>query len=76
MTDQTADSQPHRPLTPTLDRVTSPADLRGMSDAELARVAEELRADIGPDAIYWDVADPDCPYGYNPLARVAVEKAR
>jgi len=36
-------------------------------------LAEELRADIGPDAIYWDVADPDCPYGYNPLARVAVE---
>ena len=34
-----------RPHTPTLDRVRSPADLRGMSDAELKRVADELRAE-------------------------------
>ncbi len=34
-----------RPDTPTLDRVHSPADLRRMSDAELHRVADELRAE-------------------------------
>ncbi|MEO1493993.1 MAG: 1-deoxy-D-xylulose-5-phosphate synthase [Pseudomonadota bacterium] len=34
-----------RPLTPTLDRVHVPADLRGMSDSELKRVADELRAE-------------------------------
>ncbi len=31
--------------TPLLDRVTSPADLRGLSDAELARLADELRTE-------------------------------
>ncbi|MEO1641436.1 MAG: 1-deoxy-D-xylulose-5-phosphate synthase, partial [Pseudomonadota bacterium] len=31
--------------TPTLDRVTTPSDLKGMSDAELSRVADELRAE-------------------------------
>ena len=35
-----------RPLTPTLDRVSTPADLRGMSDADLRRVADELRAEV------------------------------
>ena len=35
----------HRPATPTLDRVETPADLRRMSDAELERVAHELRAE-------------------------------
>ncbi len=34
-----------RPLTPTLDRVRTPADLHRMSDAELRRVADELRAE-------------------------------
>ncbi|MEQ9180460.1 MAG: DUF87 domain-containing protein [Nitratireductor sp.] len=34
-------------------------------------LAEELRSDIGPRAIYWDIADPDCGLGYNPLTRVA-----
>ncbi|MEL6791843.1 MAG: 1-deoxy-D-xylulose-5-phosphate synthase N-terminal domain-containing protein, partial [Pseudomonadota bacterium] len=39
-------TDPHqRPNTPTLDRVSDPADLRGMSDAELKRVADELRAE-------------------------------
>ncbi|MEL7466253.1 MAG: 1-deoxy-D-xylulose-5-phosphate synthase [Pseudomonadota bacterium] len=39
-------TDPHqRPNTPTLDRVSDPADLRGMTDAELKRVAEELRAE-------------------------------
>ena len=33
------------PQTPHLDRVTTPADLKRMSDAELKAVAEELRAE-------------------------------
>ena len=35
-----------RPVTPLLDRVHSPADLRRMSDGELAAVADELRAEL------------------------------
>ncbi len=35
-----------RPLTPTLDRVSCPADLRGMTDPELGQVADELRAEV------------------------------
>ncbi|MGR3469264.1 MAG: 1-deoxy-D-xylulose-5-phosphate synthase [Shimia sp.] len=34
-----------RPKTPLLDRVTLPADLRGLSDRELRQVADELRAE-------------------------------
>ena len=34
-----------RPLTPTLDRVHLPADLHEMSDGDLYRVADELRAE-------------------------------
>jgi 1-deoxy-D-xylulose-5-phosphate synthase len=34
-----------RPETPTLDRVVTPADLRGLSDAELGLLAAELRAE-------------------------------
>ncbi|GFE64723.1 1-deoxy-D-xylulose-5-phosphate synthase [Litoreibacter roseus] len=34
-----------RPATPTLDRVSTPSDLKRMSDTELKRVAEELRAE-------------------------------
>ncbi len=34
-----------QPNTPTLDRVQSPADLKGLSNAELRRVADELRAE-------------------------------
>jgi 1-deoxy-D-xylulose-5-phosphate synthase len=34
-----------KPATPTLDRVQSPADLRRMTDSELRRVADELRAE-------------------------------
>ncbi|MGR3321906.1 MAG: 1-deoxy-D-xylulose-5-phosphate synthase [Pseudooceanicola sp.] len=34
-----------RPDTPTLDRVRVPADLKMMSDADLRRVADELRAE-------------------------------
>ncbi|WP_028031920.1 1-deoxy-D-xylulose-5-phosphate synthase [Gemmobacter nectariphilus] len=34
-----------RPQTPTLDRVTVPADLKGLSDRELKSLADELRAE-------------------------------
>jgi 1-deoxy-D-xylulose-5-phosphate synthase len=34
-----------RPQTPTLDRVHTPADLKGLSDRELATLADELRAE-------------------------------
>ena len=33
-----------RPTTPMLDRIGSPADLRALDDADLRRVADELRA--------------------------------
>jgi len=36
---------PDRPKTPLLDRVHLPADLKGLSDAELHRLADELRAE-------------------------------
>ncbi len=35
----------NRPTTPTLDKVTYPADLRRLSDADLANLADELRAE-------------------------------
>jgi 1-deoxy-D-xylulose-5-phosphate synthase len=35
-----------RPMTPTLDRVAGPADLKALSDPELARLAQELRAEV------------------------------
>lgn len=35
----------NRPDTPTLDRVSVPADLKALSDDELKRVAHELRAE-------------------------------
>ncbi len=34
-----------RPVTPTLDRVAFPSDLRGMSDGELTALSQELRAE-------------------------------
>ena len=34
-----------RPDTPTLDRVSVPADLKHLTDAELRRLADELRAE-------------------------------
>ncbi len=36
---------PERPLTPTLDRVRVPSDLKGLSDRDLAVLADELRAE-------------------------------
>ncbi|MFN3612997.1 MAG: 1-deoxy-D-xylulose-5-phosphate synthase [Rubrimonas sp.] len=38
-------SENPRPHTPLLDTVRSPADLKGMSDAQLRRLADELRAE-------------------------------
>jgi len=35
-----------RPHTPTLDRIAGPADLKGLSDAALVRLADELRQDV------------------------------
>ncbi|MEO0830471.1 MAG: 1-deoxy-D-xylulose-5-phosphate synthase N-terminal domain-containing protein, partial [Pseudomonadota bacterium] len=35
-----------RPDTPTLDRVTDPAHLRSLSDADLVRLANELRSEV------------------------------
>ena len=34
-----------RPITPTLDRVRSPADLKALNDRELRQLADELRAE-------------------------------
>lgn len=36
-------------------------------------LAEAVRPSLGANAIYWNPADPDCPYGYNPLTFVAEE---
>jgi 1-deoxy-D-xylulose-5-phosphate synthase len=35
-----------RPATPVLDRIGGPADLKALSDAELRRLADELRAEV------------------------------
>ncbi|MCA3453012.1 MAG: 1-deoxy-D-xylulose-5-phosphate synthase [Rhodobacter sp.] len=35
-----------RPVTPLLDRIGGPADLKGLSDSELRRLADELRAEV------------------------------
>lgn len=37
---------PKRPATPILDRIAGPADLKTLSDAELGRLADELRAEV------------------------------
>lgn len=34
-------------------------------------LALDLHQNIEGDHIYWDIADPSCPYGYNPLATVS-----
>ena len=36
---------PDRPLTPLLDRVHLPSDMKGLTDAELRRLADEVRAE-------------------------------
>ncbi|MEQ8964881.1 MAG: type IV secretion system DNA-binding domain-containing protein [Azospirillaceae bacterium] len=33
-------------------------------------LADAVTARLSDDVIVWNVADPDCPYGYNPLSRV------
>ncbi len=37
---------PHKPVTPLLDRVKTPADMKAFSDAELRQLADELRAEL------------------------------
>jgi len=36
---------PNRPVTPVLDRVSEPADMKTLSDAELRQLADEVRAE-------------------------------
>lgn len=36
-------------------------------------LAEAVRLELPKAAVYWDVADPACPFGYNPLTYVAEE---
>lgn len=36
-------------------------------------LAERLSSVAPPDHLYWNVADPSYPYGYNPLTRVSAE---
>ncbi len=38
-----------RPATPLLDRIAGPSDLKSLSDAELLRLADELRAEVIAD---------------------------
>jgi len=33
-------------------------------------LARSLEPHVDQDGIYWDVADPECPYGYNPLTYI------
>ena len=37
---------PHKPATPLLDRVKTPADMRAFSDSQLRQLADELRAEL------------------------------
>lgn len=39
------------------------------------QIADLCTGHVGADAIIWNLADPDCPYGYNPMTRVS-EKFR
>jgi len=36
-------------------------------------LAEAVRAVVDCEIVYWNPADPDCPYGYNPLTYVTSE---
>jgi len=36
-------------------------------------LAEAIRPHLPDQAVYWDVADPGCPFGYNPLTHVREE---
>ena len=38
-------TQPNRPVTPLLDKVNSPADLKRLNDVDLGRLADEVRAE-------------------------------
>ena len=45
MTDRSPDRRETRPVTPLLDRVRTPSDLKALTDVELGRLADELRAE-------------------------------
>lgn len=34
-------------------------------------LAASLHAQLGSSCLYWEIADPSCPYGYNPLTHVS-----
>lgn len=36
-------------------------------------LAEAVRAGVDGEHVYWNAADPDCPYGYNPVTYVTSE---
>lgn len=36
-------------------------------------LSEGLKAALPADAIHWNIGDPDCPFGYNPLSYVVEE---
>lgn len=36
-------------------------------------LAQEMTKELAADHVYWDVADPDCPFGYNPLTYANVK---
>lgn len=36
-------------------------------------LAKSVTADLGARCVYWNVVDPDCPYGYNPIRYVAAQ---
>jgi len=36
-------------------------------------LSEQVSTIAGPEQIYWNVADPNCPFGYNPLTHVSAK---
>ena len=40
-----SDSFPERPKTPLLDKINAPADMKSLSDSDLSRLADEVRAE-------------------------------
>lgn len=36
-------------------------------------LAEQVSAIAGPEQVYWNISDPECPYGYNPLTYATAE---
>lgn len=36
-------------------------------------LAEQVSENAGSDQVYWNVSDPDCRFGYNPLTHVSAQ---